>query len=137
MCSKITIANASSALLQLAGQLRPQVDGGIVISIGAELTNGIYKACTNSCEVKTIIADDNINYENLALQAEDNELNLNCNKAEKRQPAGGGKASASRQRESVSKSVRHDSKKMLDRIDWKGKEEVKTDNKVNESQIKT
>ena len=155
--SRINIANVTSALLQLAGQLQPQVDGGLdVNSLNAEITNGIYYACKNSCEVNTIIVDDNPNfsncnssnfkamaninlyaheilsgtnhfrenylqdwlkYENLALQAENNELNMSCNKAWK--------------------NVRHDSKKMWDRIDWRGKDELKNDSNVNESQIKS
>ena len=55
-------------------------------------------------------------YENLALRAENNELNVKCN---------------------VSWSkLKHDKKKMWNVIDWKGRSESTGEKKVNESQIK-
>ena len=155
--SHINVVNVSASLKQLAEQLRIQFNDGIldVDIFNGKISNGIYNACMDNCQITNKIVDKNLNfsncnsshfkamaninlytyeilsksnescdnylkdwqkYENLALQAENNELNLKCNKSWK--------------------NAKHDSKKMWDLIDWKGRDEIKNDSKINESLIK-
>ena len=71
--------------------------------------NGIEK------EVYEPYLRDWIKFESMALKAENDELNIHCNKSWK--------------------SIKHDGKKMWNRIDWKGKGQIKNDDVINESTI--
>ena len=150
--STLNIVNATAALERLANQLKTQTDGDVedVDILSAQSENGIYDVSKENCDERIIDVPEAIHlncnsthfkaiaainlftynilcknddqhedckiylqnwlrYENLALKAEDAEVNTRC--------------------------MLHDSKKMLNLIDWKDKGEITRDNQVNEPVI--
>ena len=157
--SKIDIPEMISALDVLAESLKGEMDGMFDENdITAKIENGIYDACKQSklrydkrkpeerpnftnCTSKNFKAIAEINlhtyeqyikrgaqrdeyepylqnwikFEDMAIRAENEELNIQCNKSWK--------------------SVKHDSKKMWNRIDWKGKGQINKNDIINEATI--
>ena len=77
----------------------------------------VYNMCLNidQRELCERYLQDWVAFENLAIKAEDNELNVKCNTSWK--------------------NVKHDSKQNVECGDWKGKSEIARKEKINESSI--
>ena len=157
--SRIDTAKLLPSLIQLAEDLQDETRNNDVDNLCALITNGIYNKCVDSYKKNVMsvdavrkdrypncnsrhfkaMADINLSvynmhsdrndgsesylpylhewkkFEELAAAAESDEMNINCNKSWK--------------------DVKKDGKKMWSLIDWKGKNELCKDDKVNESEV--